>query len=144
MKPLRNVLLAAVLAALTSATGFSGAAPAPKGGEEEEVFEVEGLEIARPDGGYLGLTVKENHFVLGFYDKDKKPVAVDVERALLRWPVRYQSNDERTVLRVAGDGNSLASPYFVRPPHSFRVYLFLYEAGSDEPAENYIVQYQGE
>jgi len=144
----RILFLAGFLVSVPSAANlFAGAAPAPKtpdAKEEEEVFEVDGLEIARADGKYLGLLVKENHFVLGFYDKDKKPEAVDMDRALLRWPVRYQSNDERTMLRAGGDGNSMTSAYFVRPPHSFRVYIYLYGAGSDEPAENYIVEYRGE
>ena len=138
-----------MLGLFATAAAFAGlavAATAPNSpdGKEEEVFEVEGLEIARSNGGFLGLQIKENHFVLGFYDQDKKPVAVDVDRALLRWPVRYQSNEERTVLRVSGDENSLTSAFSVRPPHSFRVFVYLYAAGQDEPVENYIVNYRGE
>ncbi len=102
---------------------------------------IAGLTIPRPTGEFLGLEVADNHFVLTFYDAKKVKKPVDVVRATLRWPVRYQPNDERLVLNPGGDGTSLTSARVIRPPHNFRVAIGLFVEGSDDPVEFYNVNY---
>ena len=102
---------------------------------------IEGIAITRPNGSFLGLQLQDNHFVLTFYDKEKKKMAPDVAMAVARWPVKYQKGDERTALTPGADGTSLTSPLFVRPPHSFRLYLGLFKAGSEDAVENYVVDF---
>ncbi len=102
---------------------------------------IEGLEIARPAGGFLGLNLVNGRFVLSFYDAEKKRMKADVVRASLRWPVRYQPSDERVVLNLAGDGTSLTSGKVIRPPHNFRVYIALFVEGNDDPVETYNVEF---
>ena len=53
---------------------------------------IAGIEIARPNGGFLGLQIVNNNFVLSFYDAKKKKIPPDVARAALRWPVKYPPN----------------------------------------------------
>lgn len=103
---------------------------------------IEGVTIARPNGSFLGLAIKENNFVLTFYDEHKEKMAPDVARAAVRWPVKYQPNDERTVLNPGDDGFSLTSPRTVRPPHNFKVFLLLFVAGNDDPVESYNLDYR--
>jgi hypothetical protein len=102
---------------------------------------IDGAAIERAKGGYLGLKVVGNNFVLSFYDREKAPIAADVARATLRWPVKYQPSDERTVLNPAADGKSLTSGKTVKPPFLFKVYLSLFVEGNDQAVENYVVDY---
>jgi hypothetical protein len=106
---------------------------------------IEGLEIPRKGAGFLGIKIEGGNFVLSFYDKDKKPVAADVSRAVLRWPVHYQPNDERTQLEPTSDGKTFTSAKVVRPPFTFKLYLtLLKDAAPNEPVatEEYIVDFQ--
>ena len=103
---------------------------------------IEGAVIPRANG-FLGLKLSDNHFVLSFYDAKQKKVAPDVARATLRWPVKYQPADERTVLNPTGDGFTLASLKTVRAPHSFRLYLSLFAEGAEQAAESYVIEFQG-
>ena len=154
----RPVLLALVLVAASN--GFGQAAPvapspkaaAPQGPatgkaapgaekKKEEAPKIEGLTIARANGTFLGLQVVNGNFVLTFYGKDKKKTKVDVVRATLRWPVKYQPTDERTVLNPGGP-NTLTSAKAVRPPLNFKVYLGLFVEGSDAAAESYVVDFR--
>lgn len=150
----RPVLLSLVF--VVASNGFGQAAPpkaaAPQGPvagkaapgaekKKEEARKIEGLTIARPNGTFLGLQVVNGNFVLTFYGKDKKKAKVDVLRATLRWPVKYQPADERTVLNPAGP-NTLTSAKAVRPPLNFKVYLGLFVSGSDAAAESYVVDYR--
>ncbi|HWA85946.1 MAG TPA: hypothetical protein VG710_06980 [Opitutus sp.] len=102
---------------------------------------IDGIPITRPDGSFLGLELRNNNFVLTFYTKEKKKTAPDVAMAVARWPVKYQKGDERTSLTPGGDGTSLTSPLFVRPPHDFRLYLGLFKAGSQDAVEDYVVEF---
>lgn len=110
--------------------------------QKEEMPEIPGLEIPRPNGGFLGLDLVKSNFVLTFYNKEREKTAPDVARAVLRWPVRYQKLDERTVLNPAGDGVSLTSAMFIRPPHNFRLSILLFVDGSPDAVESYNVQFQ--
>lgn len=104
---------------------------------------VDGLALSRPGGGFLGLRLVENRFVLGCYDAKKNPAPADVAAASLRWQVHYQPADERAYLTVGGDGTVLTSEKIVRPPHQFHVFLSLFRAGSDEAVETYSVDFSG-
>lgn len=105
---------------------------------------IEGMTVSRGDHGYLGVAVKGGVFVVSFYDKDKKPVAVDVSGAALRWPVHYQPNDERTYLTPSSEGKALTSDRVVKPPYSFKLYITLLKASDDgqqTPVETYIIDF---
>lgn len=117
-------------------------APASTAKKEEAPGVVEGVTIARPNGGFLGLHVANSNFVLTFYDAKKKKVAPDVTRAALRWPVKYQPGDEHAVLNASG--TALTSSKVVKPPLVFKVFIGLYNEGSDKAVESYTVDYHGE
>ena len=116
------------------------AAPAKK--KEEPPAAIEGLAIERPDGGFLGLKVVNNNFVLTFYDSKKKKIEPDVARAGLRWVVRYQPGPEFAMLNPGGGG--LTSTKTVRAPFVFKVFISLYAEGKDEAVESHAVEYHGE
>ena len=107
----------------------------------EEPRKIPGLVINRANSGFLGLEIEDNHFKLSFYDAKKKPVSADVARATMRWPVKYQPDDERTVLTPTTDGQVLTSLRFVRPPHVFKVFISLFAEGTEDPVETYVVDY---
>jgi hypothetical protein len=115
---------------------------APTAKKEDAPGVVEGVTIARPNGGFLGLHVANNNFILTFYDAKKKKVAPDVTRAALRWPVKYQPGDEHAVLNASG--TALTSSKVVKPPLVFKVFIGLYNEGSDKAVESYTVDYHGE
>lgn len=117
-------------------------APAPTTKKEDPPAVVEGVAIVRANGGFLGLRVVNNNFVLSFYDAKKKKIDPDVTRAAVRWPVKYQPGDEHAVLNVSG--KTLTSTKFVKPPLVFKVYLGLYNEGSDKAVESYTIDYHGE
>lgn len=97
--------------------------PAPGAAEEES--KIEGMEISRKDGTFLGLTVDGARLVLKFYDKDKKPVPVNVARAAARWNPINKAGEERSVLNPNPGNTELVSTPVVRPPLVFKVYLTL-------------------
>jgi hypothetical protein len=128
-----------------AAAPAKAAAKAGTGAEKkaEEPAKIEGFTLNRPNGGFLGLEIKGGNFVVTFYNKEKKKTAVDVARAVVRWPVKYQPLDERTVLNPGGP-DSLTSSKVVRPPHNFKVYLSLFVAGNETPVESHVIDYRGE
>jgi hypothetical protein len=109
----------------------------------EPMGKIDGMTIAR-GSGYLGLAVVEGNFKLTFYNARKNPVAPDVSRAALRWPVTYKLGEERAVLNLAADGKSLTTGKFVRPPLTFKLYITLLTEGADESAgESFVVDFRG-
>ena len=116
--------------------------PTPTAKKEDPPAVVEGVAIVRPNGGFLGLRVVNNNFVLSFYDAKKKKIDPDVTRAAVRWPVKYQPGDEHAVLNLSG--KTLTSAKVVKPPLVFKVYLGLYNEGSDKAVESYTIDYHGE
>lgn len=121
--------------------------PAPKKEEpkkEEPMGKIEGQEIKR-GSGYLGLELVSGTFKLSFYDAKKKPVAADVARAALRWPVAYRELDERTILNRSADGKSLTSPKVVKPPHNFKLFITLIpgEGAEETGTETLVVDFRG-
>lgn len=111
--------------------------------KEAKKHTIKGIVLNRPNGGFLGLTLENHHFVLHFYNSKKEPVKVDVARATARWPVRYLPHDEFTVLNPNDDGTALTSPKYVRPPYAFNLYLFLFDHGSDKSVEHYVINFHG-
>lgn len=111
--------------------------------KEEVLPKIPGTEIPRPNGMFLGLEVVDGNFKLTFYDKKKKPMAVDVTRATARWPNPRSPGDNRTVLN--GSGTALIGAKPVRPPFIFNVYLTLLKGEGDEAkaVENYTVGFRG-
>src|SRR3954466_1035902 len=126
MKIWSAILCSTVLAAVSVAQTPAAKTPAAKSGaeksgkKEEPPAKIEGMEIARSEGGgFMGLQIVDTNFRLAFYDAKKKPVAADVTRAVLRWNPNYQKSEERVVLERSGDGKYLTSPRTIRPPHNF-------------------------
>jgi hypothetical protein len=117
---------------------------APKA-EEEEMGKIEGMEIVRPNGHFLGLTLVEGKWTLTFYDKKKKPEPVDVTRALARWSLPMKSDQERTVLNPGSDPTKLVGIRFVRGPYAFKLFLTLVrgEGENAEAVETYSLDYHG-
>jgi hypothetical protein len=113
------------------ATASTSAPTAPKPKADPKAAEpapkIEGVAIARKDGRWLGLAVENGHFMLRFYDKDKKPEKqADAARATARWNPVNKAGDQRVILNPAGA--ALTAPQFVAPPLTFRVYLTLLDA----------------
>jgi hypothetical protein len=127
----------------TAPAGRAAAKATPESAKTKEEPKIEGITIPRANGTFLGLQVANGNFVLTFYDKEKKKTAVDVARAPLRWPGKYQPPPQRTVLNP-GAPNTLTSGKLVRPPLSFRVYLALFRDGSDDAVESFVVEYREE
>lgn len=122
-----------------------GRTPANKAGKGAKAEEpkIEGTVLNRPDGTYLGLTLHEGKYKLAFYDREKKPMPVNVLRAVARWPNLQGSGQLRTVLNPAGDGTYLLGTHFVRGPHSFRLILVLVTRETEDEAESYSIDFRG-
>jgi hypothetical protein len=101
------------------------AKPAPAPAPAEQAAEIEGIEVARKNGGFLGVTVEGVRLVVKFYDGEKKPVAPDAARASARWDPVTKNGEVRSVLNPASDGQSLVSTPVVQPPLVFKVYITL-------------------
>lgn len=129
---------AVVRAALAEAAPVKKSAAAVKKGETTaaEPAKIEGMEVARKGGGYLGVAIVGGTFKITFYDAKKKAVAADVARAALRWDPKYKVGSERVVLNRTEDGKALVSPRSIRPPYLFKLYITLIkDAGEGDAAE---------
>jgi hypothetical protein len=136
MKRLVFGLVALALTAPLGALAKAKPTPEPEG-------TISGTAIARANGGWLGLELRDHAFRLTFYDENKKPVPADATSAVLRWPVRYQPNDERTLLTPTDDPSVLASSYWVKGPLAFKLHIVLLtETKSDSP-ESYVIDFHG-
>ena len=124
----------ALLITWVTAFGPMRAAPATAAvspGADEEP-KIEGQAIARAAGGWLGLKVEGGTFRLRFYDANKKPIAPDVARAVLRWKSNRRIAREVAVLTLGGEPNLMTSEKSVPPPYNFRLTLVLLRTGSGE------------
>lgn len=127
----------------TTATAGTSAATANKPGAKaaDAPAKIEGIVLNRPNGGYLGLTLADHHFVLKFFDAKKKPAKVDVKLANARWIVHYSIYNEHAVLLPNDDGTALTSPKYVRPPYAFKLYLTLVPDDPDAKTEDYVIDF---
>jgi hypothetical protein len=150
--------LAATLALLLSVSVLHAQAPAPaapakpaapaaktpakKEVKKEELPKIPGINIARPNGTWLGLEVVDTKFKLSFYDAKKKLMPMDVTRATARWPNPRSPGNNFTVLN--GSGSALFGVKPVLPPFVFNVYLTLLRGEGDDAqaVENYTVQFR--
>jgi hypothetical protein len=148
----------ALVAACGLAISVMAAQPAPKGGagktapgkaagKEEEKPKIDGQEVARAGGGYLGVQIANGSFKINFYDGEKKPVAPNVARALLRWDPKNKLGQERLVLNPSGP-NSLVGNKPVKPPYTFKLFIVLIKDAAGESAENpagesYVIDFRG-
>ena len=100
--------------------------------KEAPLPKIPGTVISRPNGTFLGLQLVSGNFVLSFYDKKHKPMAVDVTRATARWPNNKTSlpKDYRTVLN--GSGTALVGSRPVLPPFNFSVSINLLKGEGDK------------
>jgi hypothetical protein len=80
--------------------------------------------------------------LLTFYNAKKKPTPADKTSAVLRWPVHYQPNDERTELTPTGDPAVFASQYSIKPPHTFILHITLLSDSKDD-VETYDIDFSG-
>ncbi len=132
----RTIFVVGLLMGGTASRADTGPVP-----PDEPEPKIEGFAVERARGGFLGVQIVDARFVVSFYDAEKKQVAPDVARAVLRWPVRYQPADERLVLNPSPDGQTLTSPRVIRPPHSFRLSILLFVEGSADALESYRVDF---
>lgn len=120
------------------------AAPAKKEVKKPEPLpKIPGIEIARPNGTFLGLEIVGTQFHLTFYTAKKKKMTIDVTRAAARWNNTRGAGDHRTILN--GSGTTLVGSKPVRPPFAFNVYLTLLQGEGDDATavETYVVPYRG-
>lgn len=130
---LKSLLMAASIGTVVPLGAQSPAKPSPKpAAPAEEPAKVQGLEVARANGAYLGVSVEGVRLVVRFYDKDKKPAAPDAARGAARWNPVNKAGEVRSPLNPGTDGFSLASNPVVKPPLVFKVYLTLLDAGDKE------------
>jgi hypothetical protein len=114
--------------------------------KEEEMGKTEGMEIARANGGFLGVRLVDGAWRVTFYNAKRKPVPPDVARMALRWDAKYKLGEERVVLNPGGDANSMTHPKIVRPPLTFKLFITLLASspdGTDAASENYNLDFRG-
>lgn len=111
--------------------------------EEEKEGKIAGQTIARANGTFLGLEVVDGNFKLSFYDKKKKPMAVDMDRANFRWVVTGKADNLRAVLTPSGDGKSMTTGKYVKPPYNFKVFITLVKGeGENAQTESHTVDFR--
>jgi len=145
MKSIAVILLALGWAVVSGAETPSRTpkSSAPPQAKSEAPAKIEGMEIPRGEGRYLGLAIEDGKFRLSFYDAKKKPVAPDASRAVLRWDAKYKVGLERIVL-TPGEGNVLTSERFIRPPYNFKLTIVLLgdaNSGAEPAGETYVVDF---
>jgi len=148
MKLVLSLLCASLVTVSAWAQSSAGGAAksAPSAGKKAEPVKIEGIEVARSVGGFLGVAVVGGNFKISFYDENKKPVRGDVVRAMLRWDPKGKLGREQAVLNPTGDGKALVSPKVVHPPYAFKLIITLMKvtAESAEPvaAETYVIDFR--
>jgi hypothetical protein len=113
--------------------------------KEAPLPKIPGTVITRENGNLLGLEVVGGRFKLTFYDKKHKPMAMDVTRALARWPNLKSATPGQFRTMLNGSGTSLVGDKPVLPPYVFNVYLTLLQGEGDDAkaVETYVVPFRG-
>ena len=112
------------------------------GDKADQPATIPGLTIPRSNGGFLGLQIDDqSNFKLTFYNAQKKPVAPDVASATLRWVPHGKRGIDFVSLTPGEDGVSLTSPRFIQKPWMFHLFIALFAQGSNDPVENYTVDF---
>ena len=139
MKRALFILTALAFAHVSAAIG---APPSSAGDDSDKPGKIIGIPISRPNGTFLGIEIKDGNFKLTFYNAKKKPIPADVARAVLRWPVHYQPNQELAILTTpVSDGTALTSEKAVRAPHDFKLYISLFAEGAESALESYVIDF---
>jgi hypothetical protein len=139
---MKRIALLAFAGVVLTAVGGAAPRPTPAPTEEKEGT-ISGVPVPRPQGGWLGVEVKDRTFRMTFYNEKKKPVPADVSSAILRWPVHYQPNDERTQLLPTDDPAVLASEYTVKGLLSFKLRITLLTESKPDAVETYVIDFHG-
>jgi hypothetical protein len=143
-KAIKRIDLTPAAPAKSATTPKAPTKSAEKTGKKDDApGKIEGLEIARGDGRFLGIQVVDSVFKLAFYDAKKKPIIPDVAYAVLRWTSKHKTGDERVVLMP--DGKILTSPKNIRPPYAFKLFITLFKAPADGgdavASENFVIDF---
>jgi hypothetical protein len=140
MNPMLKCSVIVLVALIGLAATKPPASTTPNPVKKVAVYELPktGVNQARPAGGWINVEPQGTRLVVKFFDKDKKPVATDVTRGFVR--LKYASkNPVHAVL--AREGNLLATPATIRPPHNYLVILSLFAGDVDEAAESHTFKY---
>lgn len=117
--------------------------PVVKKEEKEKMGVIPGITIPRPNGTFLGFELVDGKFKVSFYDKKKKPMAVDVSGGLARWPNVRGPGDIRSPLNPSG--KALMAVKIAPPPYNYTVYITLLKGDGDDAkaVESYTVMFHG-
>lgn len=145
MKFLLSLLCAALVTVSFGAPTPAGGAPKDSA-KKEAPAKIEGVEVARAAGGFLGVALVGTNFKISFYDDKKKPVPADVTQALVRWDPKGKSGREQAMLNVTADQKALTGPKVVHPPYTFKLFITLLKpsAESADPvaSETYTIDFR--
>ena len=151
MNSVRSLLCVCVVAWLVLIPSIAAAAapgtkaPAP-GAKKAEPAKIEGIEVPRAAGGFLGVALVGGSFKISFYDAKKLPVQANVTRALLRWDPKGRVGQERVMLNRSADGLSLSAPKNIRPPYVFKLFITLLQDTPDSAegtaTETYVIDFR--
>ncbi len=125
--------LSALAISLLAGASFSPLLAQSDGGDEEGMMPEMGAYIDASDGGFINIRIVGNNFHLYFLDAEKKLIEPTYKRALIRYEnVARKDRDERLILNLSADGQSLTSGRVVRPPFNFWVTLHFYDNNDSE------------
>jgi hypothetical protein len=132
------------LVAVLAGPGWAqtGPTPAPRAGAGAAVpatpadpkaeRKIPGLEWARKDGRWLGLTREGDHLTIRFYDEKKKPEKADLASASAHWKAPLDTIETHAVLNPSKDSMSLMAPQLLKLPLTYPIRLTLFLANGAE------------
>lgn len=120
------LLFVPALRAQSAPTKPAPLAPAPGAEKAEEIGTIEGMELVRAGGGFLGVKTEGMTLKVTFYDAKKKKVAADAVRIAARWHARTARN---MVLLPTGPDTLVSPPLLTRP---FNYIIFLVLVGAED------------
>ena len=136
-----------LLIAIAVITAMGGVRAADNAGEEptEEqikaaIAALEGVVLPRAAGGWVQITMEDSRLVMHFYNEKAKPVAPDVDRAVVRVQAPARS-PERVVLVPMGDGMALRHGPPLRGPYAYKLFIDCFRGDSQEAVESFQTAY---